>query len=151
MPTFALNFSRPGAQVAAQYYTMIRLGHEGYRGVQQACRDTATWLSGEIAAREPFTLISDGGARPVFAFRLADGIQGYSVYDVSEGLRVHGWLVPAYPMAPGMEDVDVLRVVVRNGFSRDLAQLLLADLDRVIARLEAHGGTPGTARPSFHH
>jgi glutamate decarboxylase len=54
-------------------------------------------------------------------------------------------------MAPGMEDVDVLRVVVRNGFSRDLAQLLLADLDRVIARLEAHGGTPGTARPSFHH
>ncbi len=41
MPTFALNFSRSGAQVVAQYYTMVRLGRDGFRRVQQACRDTA--------------------------------------------------------------------------------------------------------------
>ena len=70
MPTFALNFSRPGAQVVAQYYKLIRLGREGYRRVQQAARDTALWLSGEIAKLEPFRLISDGGELPVFAFAL---------------------------------------------------------------------------------
>ena len=45
MPTFALNFSRPGSQVAAQYYNFIRLGFEGYRGVQLACQDVAMYLA----------------------------------------------------------------------------------------------------------
>src|SRR3954467_5513735 len=70
MPTFALNFSRPGAQVVAQYYTLLRLGFEGYRRVQQACRDTALWLSSQIADLGPFELVSDGGELPVFAFRM---------------------------------------------------------------------------------
>src|SRR6202162_2344182 len=41
MPTFALNFSRPGAQVVAQYYNFLRLGLDGYRVVEQSSRDTA--------------------------------------------------------------------------------------------------------------
>ena len=64
MPTFALNFSRPGAQVIAQYYTFIRLGHDGYRRVQQASRDTARWLSDEIARLGPFELLSTAGSCP---------------------------------------------------------------------------------------
>ncbi len=70
MPTFALNFSRSGAQVVAQYYTMVRLGRDGFRRVQQACRDTAEWLAHAIADMGPFELISDGSTIPVFAFRL---------------------------------------------------------------------------------
>ncbi|MGH3390669.1 MAG: glutamate decarboxylase [Actinomadura sp.] len=70
MPTFALNFSRPGAQVVAQYYNFLRLGFDGYRRIQQTCRDVATRLAGLIAALEPFELITDGGQAPVFAFRL---------------------------------------------------------------------------------
>lgn len=31
MPTFALNFSRPGGQIVAQYYNFLRLGREGYK------------------------------------------------------------------------------------------------------------------------
>ena len=46
MPTFALNFSRPGAQVAAQYYNFLRLGFEGYRRVQGYARDVATGCPG---------------------------------------------------------------------------------------------------------
>ena len=49
MPTFALNFSRSGAQVAAQYYNFLRLGFDGYRRVQQACQDVALHMSSRIA------------------------------------------------------------------------------------------------------
>ena len=98
MPTFALTFSRPGAQVAAQYYNLLRLGREGYRRVQQACRDTATWLASMIAGLGPFELLSDGGAVPAFAFRLRDDARNYTVFDVSAALRRYGWIVPAYHM-----------------------------------------------------
>ncbi len=45
MPTFALNFSRPGAQVLLQYYLFLRLGFEGYRSVHQTSQDVATYLA----------------------------------------------------------------------------------------------------------
>jgi glutamate decarboxylase len=135
MPTFALNFSRPGAQVIAQYYNFLRLGFEGYRRVQQNCRDVATRLAAEIARLGPFELITDGGELPVFAVRVRDGIDNFTVFDVSAALREHGWQVPAYTFPRNREDLAVLRVVVRNGFSHDLADLLLADLERVLPRL----------------
>jgi glutamate decarboxylase len=163
MPTFALNFSRPGAQVVAQYFNFLRLGVEGYTQVQQACSNTAKWLASEIAKLGPYQLISKGDQLPVFAFRTrADTV--FSVYDVSTALRAHGWLVPAYPMPEGMEDISVLRIVVRNGLSRDLARMLLRDLGQVTQRLsemashmepkaaaalEAEARTK--ARTGFHH
>jgi len=152
MPTFALNFSRPGAQVVAQYYNFLRLGFEGYRRVQQSCRDTARWLADHIAQLGPFALVSDGSALPVFAFRMADGVDGYSVFDISEMMRVKGWLVPAYTMPPKLEDMGVLRVVVRNGFSHDLSHMLLDDLRWATERLEHGGGAaPDEQRSAFHH
>ena len=153
MPTFALNFSRPGAQVVAQYYNFLRLGVEGYRAVQSACRDTAQWLAGQIERLGPFTLVSRAEGIPVFAFRLTEDAP-YSVYDVSDALRTWGWLVPAYTLPPKLEDVSVLRVVVRNGFSHDLARMLLGDLQKVIRNLATssppHGGQT-RARSGFHH
>ncbi|HXQ19543.1 MAG TPA: pyridoxal-dependent decarboxylase, partial [Acidimicrobiales bacterium] len=147
MPTFALNFSRPGAQVVAQYYNFLRLGSHGFRQVQHASRDTARWLSQEVAKLEPFELISSGDGIPAFAFRVREA--PYTVYDVSDALRVRGWLVPAYTMPPALDDVAVLRIVVRNGFSRDLASLLVEDLKRVDERLRsAH---PGRVDVGFHH
>jgi glutamate decarboxylase len=136
MPTFTLNFSRPGNQIVGQYYNFLRLGHEGYTRIMSTLRDTATELSSKIAALGPFELLSDGSAIPVFAFRLKDASR-YSVYDVSERLRVRGWQVPAYTMPPEAEDVAVLRVVVREGFSRDMADMLMNDLDKVVEELEA--------------
>ncbi|MEU7559598.1 glutamate decarboxylase [Streptomyces eurythermus] len=135
MPTFALNFSRPGAQVVAQYYNFLRLGFHGYRRVQRTCRDVATRLAAEIAALGPFELITDGNELPVFAFRTRDGTDTFSVFDVSAALRERGWLVPAYTFPEHRTDLAVLRVVVRNGFSHDLADLLLEDLRRALPRL----------------
>ena len=144
MPTFALNFSRPGAQVAAQYYNFIRLGFSGYQHVQQTCQDIARYMSAEIAKLGPFELLSDGSELPVFAFKLHDDIDKYSVYDLSERLRMRGWQVPAYTFPADLEDMAVMRIVVRNGFSMDLADLLLTDL-RLHLRILEHN--PQTQLP----
>jgi glutamate decarboxylase len=147
MPNYGLNFSRSGAPVIAQYYNFVRLGRDGYRRVQQDCRDVATWTSSRVAELGPFELLSRGDELPVFAFKVRDGID-WTVYDVSEKLRARGWLVPAYPMPAGMEDVHVLRVVVRNGFSRDMAGLLVDHLGDVV---DALGRSDVKPRPGFHH
>ncbi len=137
MPTFALNFSRPGAQVIAQYYNFIRLGFEGYREIQQACREAAIYTSAEIAAIGPYELLSDGSQLPVFFFRLKPEVTTYTVYDVSAKMRERGWQVPAYSLPANLTDVSGLRVVVRNGFGRDLADLFLADLRAATDYLES--------------
>jgi len=141
MPTFALNFSRPGAQVAAQYYNFIRLGRQGYQRVQHACRDVALHLSAGIAKMGPFELLTEGRDLPVFAFKLRDDVAGYSVFDVSERLRMRGWQVPAYTFPADLTDTAVMRIVVRNGFSMDLANLLLADLRKQVKVLGHHPQT----------
>jgi glutamate decarboxylase len=156
MPTFALNFSRPGAQVAAQYYNFLRLGFEGYRAVHQACQDIAMHLSSSIAKLGPFELLTDGSDLPVFAVKLRDEVTGYSVFDISERLRMRGWQVPAYTFPAAMEDTAVLRIVVRNGFSMDLASLLLDDLRLHLRVLEHHPQAPlppelQAKRVSFSH
>jgi glutamate decarboxylase len=156
MPTFALNFSRPGAQVVAQYYALLRHGREGYRQVMQGCRDVATRLSDRIGALGPFELVSDGASGiPAFAFAVRDPASvGFSVFDISELLRTRGWQVPAYRFPPALEELAVLRLVVRNAFGPDLADLLVADLRRVVDRLAA-AGHPAPPSPdtstAFHH
>ena len=150
MPTFALNFSRPGAQVVAQYYNFLRLGFAGYRQVQGYARDVAKRLSAEIAELGPFRLLTRGDELPVFAFTLNDEIERYTVFDVSNALRERGWQVPAYTFPENRTDLAALRVVVRRGFSHDLADMLLADLERQLPRLErqpapVHDAATGTA------
>jgi glutamate decarboxylase len=157
MPTFALNFSRPGSQVAAQYYNFVRLGFEGYRQIQLTCQHVAQYLAGEITGMGPFELLSDGSDLPVIAFKLTDpATSGYTVFDLSERLRQRGWLVPAYTFPENLQDTAVLRIVVRNGFSQDLASLLISDLRTQVQVLEAapHKPVPllpGGQRSGFAH
>jgi glutamate decarboxylase len=153
MPTFALNFSRPGSQVIAQYYTFLRLGWDGYRAVHQASRDVAVSLSSRIAALGPFRLLSRGDELPVFAFTTNDDVTAFNVFDVSRRLRERGWLVPAYTFPEHREDLAALRVVVRNGFSSDLADMLIADLGRLLPDLLAQSGPlhPTADTAAFHH
>ncbi len=142
MPTFALNFSRPGGQIVCQYYLMLRLGKEGYRLIHQACYDTARYLAREIAALGPFELIFNGDSLhgiPAVSWTLRRGAQaGYSLFDLSDRLRARGWQVAAYTMVPDIEDVVVMRILVRHGLSRDMADLLVADLRRCLEYFETH-------------
>jgi len=151
MPTFALNFSRPGAQVVAQYYMFLRLGREGFRLVHGVCREVAGRLADRLAELGPFELITDGRELPVVAFRVREGAN-FSVFDVSRRLRERGWQVPAYTFPADMEELAVLRVVVRNGFSHDLLELFLADLERVLPELEAQvAPSEPIIAGAFHH
>ena len=154
MPTFALNFSRPGAQVLLQYYLFLRLGFEGYRAVQQASQDVAKFLSAGIAELDAFELWNDGSDIPVFAWRLKDGhTKNWTLYDLQDRLRMRGWLIPAYPMPADLEQITVQRIVVRNGLSMDLASDLLDAIAAEVAHLDAltapmPGDHPDSA---FHH
>jgi glutamate decarboxylase len=136
MPTFTLNFSRAGNQIIGQYYNFLRLGRDGYTRIMQSLRTTAMYLSSEISKLGPFELLSDGSATPVFAFRMREGVP-YTVYDLSDKMRERGWQVPAYAMAENAQSISVLRIVVRDGFSRDLADLLLDDLRAAVQYFES--------------
>jgi glutamate decarboxylase len=152
MPTFALNFSRPGAQVVAQYYNFLRLGFDGYRKVQGYSRDVATRLADQIGELGPFELLTRGDELPVFAFTLAPEIDNFTVFDVSNALRERGWLVPAYTFPKNRTDLAALRVVVKQGFGHDMADLLVADLQRQLPRLEKQTAPlHETAATGFHH
>jgi glutamate decarboxylase len=155
MPTFALNFSRPGSEVVAQYFMFLSLGLDGYRIVQQASSAVAQHIAKELAAIGPYTLLTDGSELPVLAFALKPEIANYTVFDVSAKLRESGWLVPAYTFPENREDLSVLRVVVRAGMTHDMADLFLGDVRKQTAALEALDGPLPDRRPeeasSFAH
>ena len=153
MPTFALNFSRPGAQVVLQYFQFLRLGRMGYRLVQKGCQDVAGHIARALDGMPEFEVITRGTDLPVVCFTLDPKVTRYDVYDVSRKLRERGWLVPAYTMPPKREDLAVLRVVVRNGFSHDMADLFLRDLRTAVDWLDhLDSPMPHEEQPSgFHH
>jgi glutamate decarboxylase len=154
MPTFALNFSRPGAEVVAQYYNLFRLGRGGYTAVQSAAREVATTLASGIEALGPFRLLTRGDELPVFAFTTTAEVQGWDVFAVSRALRERGWQVPAYTFPKDREDLSALRIVVRNGFGHDLADLLLHDLRAAVDQLTEQSGPEGRPQSgpaAFHH
>jgi glutamate decarboxylase len=136
----------------AQYYNFLRLGFDGYTRVQAYAREVATSLSAEIEGLGPFQLITRGDELPVFAFTLNDDVDNYSVFDVSNALRERGWLVPAYTFPENRTDLAALRVVVKRGFSHDVADLLVADVKRQLPRLQKQPAPmhEGTAT-SFRH
>jgi glutamate decarboxylase len=153
MPTFALNFSRPAGQIIAQYYNFLRLGREGYTRIQQACADTAQWLGAEIAKLGPLELVYDGkGALPAVCYKLKDGLDhGFTLYDLSERVRMRGWLIASYPLPANRGSMVIQRILVRHGVSRDLAQLLLDDLGRALKHLQQNPMQHSSAGPTFHH
>jgi glutamate decarboxylase len=162
-PTFNLNFSRPGGQVIAQYYEFIRLGRDGYAKVHGACYETARFIADGIGALPAFEVVYDADPlRGITAvtWRIADGADpGFNLFDLADRLRMSGWLVPAYSLPTSLEQQVVQRVLIRHGFSRDLAGHLLEDVDRALETLRRHppsaslteeeaGGFSHDARPA---
>ncbi len=143
MPTFALNFSRPGGQIVAQYYNFLRLGKEGYRKIQTACYETAQYLAAEIAKLGPFEILFGGDMKtgmPALCWTVKPGYdtRGYTLYDLADRLRSRGWQVPAYSMPANRQDLVIQRILVRHGVSRDLASLLIDDMKRSLEHFGKH-------------
>ena len=140
MPTFALNFSRPGGEIVAQYYNFLRLGKKGYAEIHSACRDVAMHLADEIGKMDPFEIIYNGdGGILALCWKLKEGMEyNFTLYDLADRLRSRGWLVPAYSMPAHREDLVIQRILIRHGMSMDLAQLLLEDIRRALDHFDVH-------------
>jgi glutamate decarboxylase len=138
---FGLNFSRGAAQIVAQYYNLIRLGRQGYTEIMVTLAETARWLATELGLLDGLEIVTGGTDLPVVCVRLADDVP-FSVFDLADRLRLRGWVVPAYRMAADAQAVAVLRIVVREGLSRDMADCFVAD---VVATIDHLGTSPPTA------
>jgi len=136
-PTFTLNFSKGSSQIIAQYYQFLRLGFEGYKNVMENCFENARALKEGIEKTGLFNIVSKDVGVPLVAFSLKDSSK-YDVFEISESLRRFGWIVPAYTMPPNAQHIAVLRVVVREDFSRALAERLVSDIDKVLKEMETH-------------
>jgi glutamate decarboxylase len=151
MPTLAINFSRPASQIVAQYYNLIRLGKSGYRAVHEACQEVAIDLARQIAELGPFEMLSTGQDLPVIAWTLKEPTN-WSLYDLSDRLRDRGWQVPTYRMPANRQQMAIQRVVVRNGFTHDLAGMLVRDIQRHLEWFVSQPGfTPTMEGAGFHH
>jgi len=153
MPTLAINFSRPASQIVAQYYNLIRLGRSGYRAIHEACREVAIELAKEIAALGPFEMLSTGHDLPVIAWTLKDpSTCNWSLYDLSDRLRDRGWQVPSYRMPANRGDLILQRAVIRNGFTHDLAGMLVRDIRRHLDWFATQPGFKASPEGAgFHH
>ncbi len=145
VPTIAINFSRPAGQVISQYYDFIRLGKDGYKRIHEAAYAVASYLAEHIAGLGEFEFLADGSPKtgiPAVCFRMKPGYApGYNLYELSDRLRQRGWQVPAFSLPARVQDVVVMRIMVRQGFSVDMAQLLLADMERARDFLMEHALT----------
>lgn len=152
MPTFGLNFSRPGGQIVVQYYNFMRLGFQGYKNVQNACMDTARWLADEIEKLEEFDLFYNGrGGLPALGYTLKEDVVGFNLYDLSEKLRGRGWQIASYPLPGNRQDTVVQRIMIRHGISRDIAGLFLEDLKKAIDYFKTNPVTHSTEVKAFNH
>lgn len=134
-PTFTLNFSKGSSQIIAQYYQLIRLGHEGYKNIMENCRENMIVLKEGLEKTGRFNIVSKDDGVPLVAFSLKDNSR-HNEFEVADYLRRYGWIVPAYTMPPDAQNLTVLRVVIREDFSRTLAERLVSDIEKVLHELD---------------
>ena len=134
-----LNFSRPASQILGQYYNFIRLGREGYRRVQENAMEIARYCHKRIGEMACFENYSDEVVNPLFIWCMSaeyDKTARWTLYDLQAALQQSGWMVPAYTLPKSIDDIVVMRIVVRQGMSRDMADMLLRDIESAVGEFE---------------
>ena len=134
-----LNFSRPAAQILGQYYNFIRLGFEGYKEIQQNSMDVTTYCHEQIGKMKCFKNYASKVVNPLFIWMMDpeyDKTAKWTLFDLQAKLQQSGWMVPAYTMPKNIEQVVVMRIVARQGMSRDMADMLLGDIRNAVAEFE---------------
>ena len=134
-----LNFSRPAAQILAQYYNFIHLGEDGYKDIHSNSMNIAQYCHDEIGKIPYFKNYSDTLENPLFIWSLNPEFEKtakWTLFDLQDKLMQSGWMVPAYTMPKNIEDMVVMRVVVRQGMSRDMANMLIDDIRNAVEDLE---------------
>jgi glutamate decarboxylase len=150
MPNYSLNFSRPSSSVILQYFAFLRLGQAGYQEIVAAMLANAQALARKLGAIDGLQVMTDGSAFPIVALTTAkiegsaaggEGStagQSIDLVLLSHLLRERGWIVPAYTLPANAEHVTVLRMVVKENFSRDMVDMLAHDVGVAVKALK-HG------------
>ncbi|MBQ7812349.1 MAG: glutamate decarboxylase [Bacteroidales bacterium] len=134
-----LNFSRPAAQILAQYYNFIHLGEEGYREIHSNSMAIAEYCHQKIGSMPCFDVYSKTLDNPLFIWMMNPEYEEkakWTLFDLQDKLMQSGWMVPAYTMPKDIEDMVVMRIVVRQGMSRDMADMLIDDIAGAVGELE---------------
>ncbi|PYI11681.1 glutamate decarboxylase [Aspergillus sclerotiicarbonarius CBS 121057] len=166
--SFTLNFSKGASQVIGQYYQMIRLGKRGYRSIMVNITRIADYLAEELE-KQGFVIMNQrrGKGLPLVAFRLpAERDTQFDEFAIAHQLRERGWIVPAYTMAPNSNQLKLMRVVVREDFTKSRCDALLADiklalktlgdmdkamLERYTQHVREHSTNSHKAKHTHHH
>jgi glutamate decarboxylase len=136
MPNYSLNFSRPSSSVILQYFAFLRLGVAGYRAIVAGMLNNAQALAKRLGAIEGLELVTDAAQFPIVTVRASDPAQ-IDLTQLSRLLRERGWIVPAYTLPPNAEHVTVLRMVIKENFSRDMVDMLSHDVATAVRTLAA--------------
>ena len=134
-----LNFSRPAAQILAQYYNFIHLGMEGYKEIHSNSMAIARYCHEAIGKMPCFENYSKDLVNPLFIWSMNPEYAkkaNWTLFDLQDKLMQSGWMVPAYTMPKNIEDMVVMRIVVRQGMSRDMADMLIGDIRNAVAELD---------------
>jgi glutamate decarboxylase len=135
MPNYSLNFSRPSSSVVLQYFNFLRLGHEGYAWIVGAVLGNAAALARKLDDIEGIEPVNDASTFPIVVVRASEpGAVDLSA--LSRTLRQRGWIVPAYALPANAQGIDVLRMVVKENFSRDMVDMLAADVHDAVQTLQ---------------
>ncbi|KAF1977907.1 glutamate decarboxylase [Bimuria novae-zelandiae CBS 107.79] len=167
--SYTLNFSRPGAQVIAQYYNLVHLGFSGYRGIMENTLANARLLSRALEHTGWYRCVSDihrkkgdhkyekgkpqydsgdssadyNAGLPVVAFTFTDDFKKDYPHlkedAVSNLLRAKQYIIPSYPLPPNEEKTQILRVVVRETLSLDMIDRLVTDICNVTEGMMGSG------------
>ena len=135
-----LNFSRPAAQILGQYYQFIRLGFEGYKNIQYNSLSVAKYLHSQVSSMPEFQAYSPDVPNPIFVWLMKPEVQKtakWTLFDLQDKLAQKGWMVPAYTLPANIENIVVMRVLCKQGFSRDMADQLLNDIRFAVNELNA--------------
>ncbi len=151
MPTYTLNFSCNSVFVLGQYYNFLRLGREGYTHIMTNCIANAQYLSKKLEKSGKFEMINNAQMLPIVAVKLKDSITNYTVFDLSSKIRERGWVIAAYTMPENAQEIALLRVVVRENFSRDMADILYEDIENACLALESKEKTKKHQIDGKHH
>ena len=134
MPNYSLNFSKGSSTIIAQYYNLIRLGIDGYRNIMENMDENAHYLASKLNSSKKFEVINKSIRFPIVTVQLKNS--EFTVFHLSEKLRQKGWIVPAYTLPANAEDIAVLRMVIKESFSKDMVEMLFTDIMESIEKLE---------------
>jgi glutamate decarboxylase len=133
MPNYSLNFSKGSSTIIAQYYNFIRLGIKGYKDIMVNMQENARYLANKLTETGKFEVINTQVIFPLIAVKLKDC--EFTVFHLSQKLREKGWIVPAYTLPADADDISVLRMVVKESFSKDMIEMLIKDIEDAIVNL----------------